>query len=276
MKRCATGACGIDSRANAFFTFGYCRAAKGGQMAYTQQLHAQLAHNLQRRRRALASFLGAAVTGATLLTTSMGCTVINGVSQSLQNTECIDDFVISYRNSAIAAKTWHEQKHCFSNQKHIKHFEAGFRSGYEDVASGSDGCTPAIAPREYWGWRYQSPEGQAKVAAWFAGYPMGAKAAEQDGLANWSQIPTMFTPRAEVPPHLPEDEAMQPLPPTGVPVMTGPRGGEFAPTPLESLETTPLPPQPEINPFSDEAPVLDSLIEGTSAKNPTQPLTMPR
>src|SRR6056297_703024 len=249
MKRCATGACGIDSRANAFFTFGDCRAAKGGQMADTQQLHAQLAHNLQRRRRALASFLGAAVTGATLLTTSMGCTVINGVSQSLQNTECIDDFVISYRNSAIAAKTWHEQKHCFSNQKHIKHFEAGFRSGYEDVASGSDGCTPAIAPREYWGWRYQSPEGQAKVSAWFAGYPHGAKAAEMEGLGSWSEIRTMLPAHETMPPAV--------IGPEGLPHGT-------APTPLEGLGPVGNGP---VDPAADFGSIDFSSIKRVSAAN---------
>ncbi len=31
-------------------------------------------------------------------------------------------------------------------------------------------------------------EGQKKVSAWFAGYPYGARAAEEEGVGSWSQI----------------------------------------------------------------------------------------
>ena len=57
-----------------------------------------------------------------------------------------------------------------------------------DVASGSNGCTPTFPPREYWGWKYQSAEGQGRVAAWFSGYPHGDRAAEEDGVGHFSQI----------------------------------------------------------------------------------------
>lgn len=68
-------------------------------------------------------------------------------------------------------------------------FAEGYRQGYEDVAYGvSNGCTPSFPPRDYWGWQYQSAEGQKKVSAWFAGYPHGARAAEEEGVGNWSQI----------------------------------------------------------------------------------------
>ncbi len=63
-----------------------------------------------------------------------------------------------------------------------------FGPANEAVADGSDGCTPSFPPNTYWGWRYQSAEGQAKVAAWFSGYPHGARAAEEDGVGNWTQI----------------------------------------------------------------------------------------
>jgi hypothetical protein len=43
---------------------------------------------------------------------------------------------------------------------------------------------------EYWNWCYQSAEGQARVAAWFAGFPHGAQAAEEDGVGMWNQIQT--------------------------------------------------------------------------------------
>ena len=58
------------------------------------------------------------------------------------------------------------------------------------ASEGGDGCNPAFPPRQYWGWKYQSSEGQAKVASWYAGYPHGARAAEEDGIGNWTQIQT--------------------------------------------------------------------------------------
>lgn len=201
-----------------------------------------------------------------------GCTAVSGLSGSIRNSECMNDFMLSYRNSALAAKAWHDQKHCFANQPHIKHFEAGFRSGYVDVASGSNGCTPAVAPREYWGWKYQSPEGQAKVAAWFAGYPLGAKAAEEHGLQHWSYIPTHFTEREPLPPHLasgivdgPVTAAPTPAEtptPSGVPIMRSTTPEDFSPTPPsfqpggEGVEGT------ESTPFLEDRPANDLLPPG--------------
>ncbi len=75
-------------------------------------------------------------------------------------------------------------------KKHLHEFCEGFRAGYDAIAEGGDGCTPAFPPRQYWGWRYQSAEGQEKVAAWYAGFPHGARAAEEDGIGNWGQIQT--------------------------------------------------------------------------------------
>ncbi|WP_145420906.1 hypothetical protein [Planctomycetes bacterium K23_9] len=96
--------------------------------------------------------------------------------------------MIGYRNQVLAAKAWHEQKHCFANRKHQRDFKAGFMQGYMDVADGSNGCVPSVAPSSYWGWRYQSADGQNAVNAWFAGYPQGAQLAEQDGVNSWSNI----------------------------------------------------------------------------------------
>lgn len=134
------------------------------------------------------------VLGLLLLTllgfSSTGCSTFSGLGNSFQYNDCCNDFMLGFRNRAWSARSWHEKKKCYKNQKHIHDFCRGFRQGYEDVASGKDGCVPAFPPREYWGWKYQSPEGQCKVNAWFAGYPMGAKAAEEDGLGYYSQIQT--------------------------------------------------------------------------------------
>lgn len=126
-----------------------------------------------------------------LVSSSVGCTAYSVACKKLRRTECLDKFMIGYRNSALAAKAWHREKHRFrkrGNLKFMKDFEAGFLQGYIDVANGSDGCVPAIAPPKYWGWRYQSDIGQQGVNAWYAGYPLGVKAAEQDGVGNWGTI----------------------------------------------------------------------------------------
>jgi hypothetical protein len=101
-------------------------------------------------------------------------------------------FIMKHRNNGMAIKAWHRRKHQFCNEAYLDAFCDGFRAGYMSVANGGDACTPAFAPREYWGWEYQSAEGQRKVAAWFAGFPHGCRAAEEDGVGNWSQLQTSY------------------------------------------------------------------------------------
>jgi hypothetical protein len=71
-----------------------------------------------------------------------------------------------------------------------KDFETGWRQGYYDVANGMDGQRPITPPRRYWAARYQSPAGQKQVEAWFAGYELGAAAAQRDGIGYWAFVPT--------------------------------------------------------------------------------------
>ena len=187
---------------------------------------------LGRRRRTLA-MLAVVCLG---MGSGSGCTMMNGIHQGVTNNQALDEFMVSYRNRAWSARSWHNNKHKFCNRKYMKDFQAGYRAGYEDVASGGHGCTPALPPSEYWGWKYQSPEGQAKVNAWFEAYPLGARAAEEDGLNTWGHIRTMLPaeqatgPGCLTPGHLhPEGVPMQGAPMHGVP-MNG------APTPIEGME----------------------------------------
>jgi len=121
-------------------------------------------------------------------TCAVGCTAIGNIQENLRYNDSWSEWVVSQRNAAWAARAWHLRKHHFCNEKYLDDFCAGFRAGYLDVASGGNGCTPALPPQEYWGWKYQSAEGQARVAAWFAGFPHGARAAEEDGVGHFSQI----------------------------------------------------------------------------------------
>jgi hypothetical protein len=122
------------------------------------------------------------------LVSSIGCTAWTGAQQAWQYNHYWNDSIMGYRHTCMASKAWHSRKHCYANQQYMKDFARGFKAGYMAVAAGGDGCTPAFPPREYWGWKYQSCEGQARVAAWFSGFPYGAQAAEQDGIGGWTQI----------------------------------------------------------------------------------------
>lgn len=99
-----------------------------------------------------------------------------------------NDAASKFRNRSMSSRSWHRHKNVYCNETCLNDFCSGYRQGYEDVARGSNGCTPNFPPREYWGWQHQSAEGQKKVSAWFAGYPHGARAAEEEGVGHWSQI----------------------------------------------------------------------------------------
>lgn len=114
-----------------------------------------------------------------------GCQTI---TETVQYNDIVDDFVIGWRNQVWAAQAWHREKSKFHDHPQLHAFGEGFRAGYKNVASGGDGCPPALPPNKYWNWRYQSFEGQAKVAAWFEGFPYGAAAAESDNAAAGREI----------------------------------------------------------------------------------------
>ena len=183
-SRRAIGAPGIDSvLAKLSFAFG-----RGGRLlsAVGRPIDGKNMKTTTStwRRMVAVGCLGAMSLGLT------GCSVINGACRSLRQQECIDDFMIGYRNQALAAKAWHRVKHCYKNKTYFNDFRAGFFDGYADVAAGGPGCTPAVAPSTYWGWKYQSRDGQSAVNAYFEGYPLGVKAAEQDGVGHWGSVRT--------------------------------------------------------------------------------------
>lgn len=131
----------------------------------------------------------AVVAALTLMTLSTaGCSVVHNGYTAMSKNNSWNDTVVVLRNRSHSAKSWHRRKQNFCNERHCQDFCNGFRAGYEAMASGSDGCTPAFPPSEYWSWEYQSGEGQARTSAWFSGYPHGVRAAEEEGHANWNQI----------------------------------------------------------------------------------------
>jgi hypothetical protein len=141
--------------------------------------------------KALATGRGKAALVAVLTLLSMsatGCSVMHNGYTALTRNSSWNDTVVVLRNRSHSAKAWHKRKQNFCNERHSQDFCNGFRAGFEAVCNGSDGCTPAFPPPEYWSWEYQSGEGQARTSSWFSGYPYGVQAAEEEGAANWHQI----------------------------------------------------------------------------------------
>lgn len=117
-----------------------------------------------------------------------GCSLTQGLNNYLAYNDNCNDMVMGWRNSVWATQAWHNQKQNFANHPESRAFGDGFRDGYQGVASGGGGCPPPVPPRRYWTWKYQTPEGQCKVAAWFEGYSYGAAAAEEDGAGYFQDI----------------------------------------------------------------------------------------
>ena len=134
------------------------------------------------RRLVLGLTLGFTTAGLT------GCTMLGGLQQKLSNTDCLDDFIVSHRNKVMATRAWLRVKKCYRGHRYPKDLRAGFIAGYLEVATGGSGCTPTVVSPQYWGWRHQCGNGQAAINAWFEGFPLGVKAAEQDGIGHYNQI----------------------------------------------------------------------------------------
>lgn len=127
--------------------------------------------------------------GAIMLAGSFsGCNIARGVRDYVAYNTPTEDFVSGWRDRVWANRAYNARRDFYDAPAYESEFKAGFAAGYRDIAQGGDGCTPSLPPRKYWSWRYQSAEGQAKVAAWFSGFPHGARAAEEDGVGDYYQI----------------------------------------------------------------------------------------
>lgn len=126
--------------------------------------------------------------GILLLAVLTGCQATEGIRNQLDYSDACNDLIVGWRNRVWSNQAWHEHQELAADQRFPNDFEAGFLDGYAAAGEGGDGCPPPLPPRKYWSWKYQTPEGQGKVAAWYAGWPHGARAAEEDGAASWSQI----------------------------------------------------------------------------------------
>lgn len=181
--------------------------------------------------KALGRWALTAVTLAVSLTAFSGCMTTQNGFKAMASNGAWNDSVVVLRNRSFSAKAWHKRKHHFCEEKHNKDFCAGFRAGYEDTANGADGCTPAFPPKEYWSWEFQSAEGHGRTSAWMAGYPHGARAAEEDGVSNWSQLQMSPALQSQYQ-HKKPAASMPPLPAGQTPIPSTRMGAPTAAQPL--------------------------------------------
>ena len=98
-----------------------------------------------------------------------------------------DEQIGDYRNHVWANRAYN-LRYGNCNRQFPEHFKQGFVDGYNDVCDGGDGYVPAVPPEEYWSHQYQSPEGAKCVNTWFRSYPLGVKAAREDGAGAFQKV----------------------------------------------------------------------------------------
>lgn len=118
-----------------------------------------------------------------------GCTSTNSLSwfNHGNNECCLDGLFTGWRDHVWAKRAYYR---CYPVCEHLhpSHFRRGFIAGYNAVCAGEDTYLPAVAPEEYWGYKYQTADGGQMVTAWFDGYPEGVRAAAADGAGAYRDL----------------------------------------------------------------------------------------
>lgn len=133
----------------------------------------QNSSQIEKRNRALTPLL--------LLIAAVACTQSTGCLGPNRPHACgnlVDGMFSDYRERVWAHRAFNlEYRHM--PRKFREHFRKGFVEGYCNVCNGGDGFIPAMPPRDYWGYEYQSSDGAQCVSSWFEGYPEGVAAARK-------------------------------------------------------------------------------------------------
>lgn len=180
------------------------------------------------------------IVGLLILSTLLPFTGCRAYLEQIVYNEYIDETFVSIQNFLRARKAWEAREACYEHEPLLYDFRAGFYRGYQDVAQGKDGCTPLFPPRHYWNWYNRNAEGYARIQAWFAGYPHGVIAAQEDGVGAFTKIPTEPAITRAITRHLDNDPAVKHLPPP--PVMELPPVEEVGPRLPEALPEPSAPP----------------------------------
>jgi len=90
----------------------------------------------------------------------------------------VDGMYSNFRERVWAHRAFNQQ-YGHMPRKFREHFRKGYVEGFCNVCNGGDGYIPAMPPKEYWGYEFQSADGAECVSSWFDGYPEGVAAARK-------------------------------------------------------------------------------------------------
>jgi hypothetical protein len=178
----------------------------------------------------------------------------------------IDDARLESRLRRMARAAYTLSPGACMGIEHGVDYSRGFEDGYYDVASGGDGCTPALPPAKYWRATYASPLGQEHVDAWFEGFRDGAAAAKAEGAVGVGTIRIAREHREvhhrteAVKPAVPLDSPTEPPEPP-------PPEAQSA-EPPSSLPDAPIQPMPENEPDLPPPPIRRGRVPPPAPKPP--------
>jgi hypothetical protein len=180
-----------------------------------------------------------------ICTTGSGCTLFVQAARDLSYEAQLrlQETREELRNKELADKAWLQA--CQGNA-HSPDHGRGFKDGFADyLRGGGTGLPPPLPPRQYWAFKYQTPEGHKAIEEWYAGYRDGAAAARETGLRQLVTVPTHSALLPPQPPPLPGPPLALPSPlPLVGPVEEMPlpkQGVNGPPPPAQPIEEAPAP-----------------------------------
>lgn len=187
-----------------------------------------------------------------------GCTSMSSTCESFNHcaSECCTDNLFCAWRDHVWAKRAYYSRYPVCNHLHPSHFRRGFMAGYSAVCAGEDTYLPAVPPKDYWGYEYQTADGNQMVGAWFSGYPEGVSAASADGAGMYRDVQVSSMINA----------ALQPATDVWAPYSSSEAGGQ---PPVLSGQGLDMPPLPEssIEPIPANGTPLGSNRAGTTMKS---------
>lgn len=119
---------------------------------------------------------------------------------TFESCRCVDEYKEDRNIEKMAATAWVEAGHApVGHWNPTEDLHAGFVAGFTYwVKRGGDGEPPPVPPTCYWKEAYRSPEGQARVQAWFDGYRLGTRIA-REGRYRERQMLMLSRPLTENP-----------------------------------------------------------------------------
>jgi hypothetical protein len=180
----------------------------------------------------------------------------------------IEDWHYSTTNCLLSECAWVK---CAKNPLRIlcpSDYGVGWKEGYRSIAMGGAGNPPTLPPKQYWSPKYQSPDGQQAIAAWYAGFHDGAVAAESSGTGQFHYLRPYGMPAACPDHNVIEShpEVLPPEPPPAGPseLPLGLQSQRLPPSDNQAVNDPPL----DGSPFTGSVPTVVAPGSGRAGLHP--------